>query len=276
MAHVHRRRSGVRGRPVEAQPQALDAGAARRPRRRLSRGLEHRPLLDVQLEVGADRAESRSSASGAARELDAACSASDRGGTAVPSASRQARELARVEGAAERRAAEQAAAEAGALLVGEVDQDQVARRDPPAAASRRGARRARRGRRGRRRASRRRGRSRGGSRGRGPGAAVVARAAVAQRLPACVELDLRRRRGPSFAASQPRAAATPAPQADAPAPPSGPAGQIGSSSARSATHPARRRSPARPAASPSRLHFRPRRAPAAAPGRGSGRRRRRG
>ena len=66
----------------------------------------------------------------------------------------RARELGRVERPGERRAAEEAAAEARALLVGEVDQDEVARRWRARLATRRGARRAPPSRRARRRASR--------------------------------------------------------------------------------------------------------------------------
>ena len=51
-AQVHRRRAGVRVRAGEAHRVALDAERAEHDAEREVELLEHRPLLDVQLEVG--------------------------------------------------------------------------------------------------------------------------------------------------------------------------------------------------------------------------------
>ena len=51
--HRNRRRSGMRGLPGEPQHVTLDAERAEHDAGRLVHRLEHRPLLDVQLEIGA-------------------------------------------------------------------------------------------------------------------------------------------------------------------------------------------------------------------------------
>src|ERR687885_1172038 len=51
-ALVHRRRAGVRGLAAERDPVALDAEGAEDDAEREPQRLEHRALLDVQLEVG--------------------------------------------------------------------------------------------------------------------------------------------------------------------------------------------------------------------------------
>ena len=160
---VHRRRPGVRGLAAELEAQPLDPGAAGDGRRPQALGLHPRPLLDVQLEVGAEprppRARTRSARS-SSTPFSASTSASAR-----PSASRRPASAVRVERAGEGRAAEEAAPEAGALLVRPVDQHErhaaAARRRP-----RRAARRAPPSPRAPRRASRRPGPSRGASRAR--------------------------------------------------------------------------------------------------------------
>ena len=143
--------------------------------------LQHRPLLDVELEVGAQPVAPRAGL-GAPDRARRRCSAST-SGSAAPSASRSSRDRGGVERSRERRAAEQAAPEAGALLVGPVDEHErraaAARplRPTPAAPRRRPSRP------GRRRASRRRARSRGASRPRRR-AGSRRRPARAQRFPA--------------------------------------------------------------------------------------------
>src|SRR5581483_10374746 len=51
-ALVHRRRAGVRGLAPERDSVALDAEGAEYDAERKTERLEHRPLLDVELEVG--------------------------------------------------------------------------------------------------------------------------------------------------------------------------------------------------------------------------------
>ena len=206
---VHRRRPGVRrlaarsskrSRSTPAQPVTA---AARRPL-----GLHPRPLLDVQLEVGAEpvlRAAPHSPARGRARPR------SRPGPRRSPGPRRRARPASalRVERAGEGRAAEQAAAEARALLVGPVDEHQrraagAARRRPRAQdAERRHRRRAP------RRASRRRGPSRGASRAPAPARRIGALESRPQ-VAGLVDLAARARARPAAAEQGARLAPGPA------------------------------------------------------------------
>ena len=116
---VDRRRPGVRGLPVEDDAVTLDADGAEHRADGETLALEHRALLDVQLEVGADVLEPRAGLVRAV-ELDAVL-AHD----VLEPLATGVDEIAhgiRIEGAGDRRAAEQAAPEARALLVGPVDQ----------------------------------------------------------------------------------------------------------------------------------------------------------
>ena len=125
-------------------------------------GLEHRPLLDVQLEVGPARPSAGSAPRAPGRRRRRARAA--RPASRRPSASVRSRTLSgsSVPAAAER--AEQAAAEARALLVGPVDQGHACTAACPARPRARAAPRARPSRRARRRASRRSAPSRRASR----------------------------------------------------------------------------------------------------------------
>ena len=163
---------------------------------------------------------------------------------ASPSASRRPRELGRVERPGERRAAEQAAAEARALLVGEVDQDEVARAAPPRTPPMRAARRAPPSRRARRRASRRREPSRGGSRPPSAGRARGRRPGGAPRGCRPRRSRARRRSRRAARARNSRAARHSVAPADRAARPSGPPVQR-VELAQVGDHPRRRRSPAR-------------------------------
>src|SRR5215213_7218538 len=102
-------------RSPEPQPVTLDADAAAHGRRADPLGLQDRPLLDVQLEVGVDSLE----AGGAvehALQLDAILGEDARCSSALGVTGY--RELLGVEGPGGAGAAEQAAPEARALLVG--------------------------------------------------------------------------------------------------------------------------------------------------------------
>ncbi len=128
-ADVHRRGSRVRRLAGEGQQLALDAGAAGDRGARQSLGLEHRALLDVQLQVAA---EALQAPAGLERPLEGDAVVrehlADRPAVAVG----QRREGVRIETAGEGRAAEQAAAESRALLVGAVEQGKGPRRPLPA------------------------------------------------------------------------------------------------------------------------------------------------
>ena len=156
---VHRRRAGVRGpAPVNGRV-ALDPDGADAPRRPTGRPLEHRALLDVQLEVGERRRAAARALAGAV-EVDAV--RGQRVGQATPSRSVTSR-TPRGSSVPAQGPSRAAAAEARPLLVGPVDERD---RDGGGGRSRRAraAPRGRRARRARRRASRRRARSRGGCR----------------------------------------------------------------------------------------------------------------
>ena len=129
---VHRRGAGVRGLAAEAEPVALDPGAARDRARPQSLRLEHRALLDVELEVGAEPARVARGPRGRRVELDAVLG-QDLGDRAA-SASVSEVELFGDQGAGEGGAAEEAAAEPGALLVGPVDSTRARGGVSPAAA----------------------------------------------------------------------------------------------------------------------------------------------
>ena len=126
-AAVHRRGAGVTGTAGEHRPPALDPEGAEHRAAGQALGLQHRPLLDVQLEVGrqalapplprAAMARSRPRARRRRRERDALGVRQPRGGV-------------QVQRARERRAAQQAAPEARPLLVGPVHQRHGARRPP--------------------------------------------------------------------------------------------------------------------------------------------------
>ncbi len=113
--------------PVKLEAEPLDAGTAGDGGAALALRVEDRALLDVKLEVGADRADplvrprSRPEVD-AGRGEDVA--------DALAAGIGEVGESGRVERPGERRAAEQAATETRPLLVGEVDQDEVAGRAP--------------------------------------------------------------------------------------------------------------------------------------------------
>jgi hypothetical protein len=117
--HVHRRRARVRGLAGEREAMPLDAEGAGHGRDRHALPLQHGALLDVQLQVGNQpRAPARRVRR--ALELDAVL-----GEHVADPASVRVRERGDgggIERARDGRAAEQAASEARALLVGEVDQ----------------------------------------------------------------------------------------------------------------------------------------------------------
>ena len=155
---VHRRRAGVRRLAAPGDPVALDAERAEHRAERQVQRLEHRPLLDVQLEVGGRVLELRARLERAGRGRRRARAARRaarrrRGPSAARSSSWSAIEPGRG------RRAEERAAEARALLVGPVDEPDgdAAACPPPRSAA---APRPRRRRSGSRRASRRSGPSR--------------------------------------------------------------------------------------------------------------------
>ena len=119
-ALVHRRRAGVRRLTAERDARALDAERAEHDAQRQIHRLEHRPLLDVQLEVGGRGLELTPRVE-CAVEVDPVGCERVRQRDAV--AIRQLPQLVLVVHRARRRArAEERAAEARALLVGPVDE----------------------------------------------------------------------------------------------------------------------------------------------------------
>ena len=126
-AHRHRRGPGMRRLAGEDADVALDAAGSQHGGRGLAAALQHRSLLDVQLEVGA-----RAPQPGArlARALELYAVARDDVLEALAVAVAQVPDLAHVERAGTGRGAEQAAPEARALLVGPIDQPQPYRRLP--------------------------------------------------------------------------------------------------------------------------------------------------
>ncbi len=109
----------MRVRAREADAVALDAERAEHDAERLVLALEHRALLDVQLEVG-DGALELARGVGCAVEVDAVVGERVRQGHAV--AIGQAAHRVRVERACRGARAEQAAPEPRPLLVGPVDE----------------------------------------------------------------------------------------------------------------------------------------------------------
>ena len=135
-ALVHRRRARVRRLAAPGDPVALDAERAEHGPERQPERLEHRPLLDVQLEVGRRVLELRARLERAV-ELDAVL-ARARPAARSPSRSVSAPQVVLVRHRPRRRArAEQRAAEARALLVGPVDEPHGDRRRRPPPRSRR-------------------------------------------------------------------------------------------------------------------------------------------
>ena len=125
-ALVHRRRAGVRGLARPRDAPALDAVGAEHGAEGNAHRLEHRPLLDVELEVGRGRLELRPRLEGPV-EVDAV--RSERVGERDPVPVGQLAQLVLVaHRAARRRGAEERAAEARALLVGPVDEPDRDRR----------------------------------------------------------------------------------------------------------------------------------------------------
>ena len=88
-ALVHRRRAGVRGLAAPGDPVALDAERAEHGAERQVQRLEHRPLLDVQLEVGGCVLELRARVERASRDRRRARRSAS--GSATPSRSLQLR-----------------------------------------------------------------------------------------------------------------------------------------------------------------------------------------
>ena len=115
----HRGRAGVRRLAAEDHAVALDADGAEHRSDRQTEALEHRPLLDVQLEVGAHVAESAPAVARAV-ELDAV--RADRVLEADSVGIREVAHRVGIERPAGRGGAEEAAAETRALLVGPVDE----------------------------------------------------------------------------------------------------------------------------------------------------------
>ena len=132
---VHRRRAGVRRLTGPGDPVPLDAERAEDGAQRQVEPFQHRPLLDVQLEIGGGVLE-LAARLGRAVEVDAVRCERLRQRDAV--AVRQPAQLVLVVHRPGGRArAEQAAPEAGALLVGPVDEPHRGRAALPSAASRR-------------------------------------------------------------------------------------------------------------------------------------------
>ena len=128
-ALVHRRRAGVRGLAAPRDARALDAERAEHDAEREVQRLEHRALLDVQLEVGGRVRELRARLERAV-EVDAVLA--QRVGQRDPVAVGQLSQLVLVaHRARRRRRAEERAAEARALLVGPVDEPHRHRRRRP-------------------------------------------------------------------------------------------------------------------------------------------------
>ena len=124
-AHGHRHRAGVAGLPGEDHPLALDALRAGDRADAEALVLEHRALLDVHLDVGLDVGHA---GAGAVEVLDVDAVLAEHVGQRVALLVGQPAQHVDVERADRRRRAEQAAAEAGALLVGPVDEGDGHRR----------------------------------------------------------------------------------------------------------------------------------------------------
>ena len=155
---VHRRRAGVRGLAAPGDPVALDAERAEHRAERQVQRLEHRPLLDVELEVGGRVLELRARLERPV-EVDAVLARARRGARSRRGPCSCAQLVLVGHRARGRGGAEERAAEARALLVGPVDEPDGDRRrallrDPAQHLDRR------RRRSGSRRASRRSARSR--------------------------------------------------------------------------------------------------------------------
>ena len=161
-ALVHRRRAGVGRLAVPRDPRALDAERAEHDAERKIERLEHRALLDVQLEVGAGAGELRARLERAV-ELDAVLAAARPAARPRRGRCSCAQLVLVAHRAGRRRRAEERAAEARALLVGPVDEPDGDRRRRPRRRSAAAPRR-RPGRSGSRRASRRSAPSRCGRR----------------------------------------------------------------------------------------------------------------
>ena len=117
---VHRRRPGVRGLALPGDEVALDAERAQNDAERQVKRLEHGALLDVQLEVGGCVLEL---APGLERAVEVDAVLGERVGQRHAVGVAPLAQLVLVGHRAGRRAgAEQRAAEAGALLVGPVDE----------------------------------------------------------------------------------------------------------------------------------------------------------
>jgi hypothetical protein len=114
-AHVHRRRSGVRVQAGEAHGVALDAEGAEHGAERLVDRLEHRALLDVQLEVGGGAFEL---VAGVERAVEIDAVLAQRIGQPDAFAVGQAADGVGLQRAGRRARPQQAATEARALLVG--------------------------------------------------------------------------------------------------------------------------------------------------------------
>ena len=117
----HRRGAGVSGLAGEHRHVALDAAGSQHGRGRFTEALQHRPLLDVQLEVRAGAAQALA---GLGHPVQVHVVAGDHVLEALPLAVAQVADVVDLERARARRGAEEAASEARALLVGPVDQPQ--------------------------------------------------------------------------------------------------------------------------------------------------------
>ena len=127
-ALVHRRRAGVRRLAAECHEMALDAEGAEHDAERQVEGLQHRPLLDVELEVGRRVLQLRARLERAV-EIDAVRRERVRQRDPVRVAA-LAQLVLVAHRAGGRRRAEERAAEARALLVRPVDEAHGQRRRP--------------------------------------------------------------------------------------------------------------------------------------------------
>ena len=118
-AHLHRRRAGVGVQAGEAHGVALDAEGAQHGAQRLVDRLEHRALLDVQLEVGGRALERRARVE---RRVEVDAVLAQRVGQRRPVAVGEAAHRVGLQRAGGRARAQQAAPEARALLVGPADE----------------------------------------------------------------------------------------------------------------------------------------------------------
>ncbi len=119
-ALIHRRRAGVRGLASPGDPVALDPERPEHRAERQPERLEHRPLLDVQLQIGGSALELRARFERPV-ELDPVLAQRVR--KRHPVAVAQLAQLVLVgHRSRRRRGAEERAPEAGALLVGPVDE----------------------------------------------------------------------------------------------------------------------------------------------------------